>query len=121
MIRDMYSRDIEAPNYNSATLEVSDTLSQLILKIENCLFTAKGDVLGAPGMGANLDELIFSLVLSESTIQDKINNQISAYCLPNTVGGFSIDTSVRFFSTLERNGCFVDISVNEQRVLGAIF
>ena len=35
MIRDMYSRDIEAPNYNDATLEVSDTLSQLIIKIEN--------------------------------------------------------------------------------------
>ena len=120
MIRDMYSRDIEAPNYNDATLEVSDTLSQLIIKIENCLFTNKGDVLGAPGIGANLDELIFSLVLSESTIQDKINNQISAYCLPD-IGGFNIDTTVSFFSTLERNGCFVDISVNEQRVLGAIF
>ena len=60
MIRDMYSRDIESTNYNDQTLEVSDTLSQLILKIENCLFTRKGDVLGAPGMGANLNDLIFS-------------------------------------------------------------
>ena len=57
MIRDMYSRDIESTNYNDQTLEVSDTLSQLILKIENCLFTRKGEVLGAPGMGANLNDL----------------------------------------------------------------
>ena len=86
MIRDMYSRDIEAPKYNDAVLEVSDPLSQLILKIENCLFTRKGDVLGAPGVGANLDELIFSLVLNENTIQNNINSQITAYCLPNFAG-----------------------------------
>ena len=120
MIRDIYSRDAKAPKFNDNTLEVSDTLSQLILKIENCLFTSKGDVLGAPGMGANLDELIFSLVLSENTIENNINHQITAYCLPD-IAGFSVDTKVSFFSTLERDGCLVDIFVNEQRVIGALF
>jgi len=120
MIRDMYSRDATMANFSATTLEVSDTLSQLILKIENVLFTNKGDVLGAPGMGCNLDELIFSIVLNESTIQNTINAQIAAYCLP-LVNGFTINTRVNFFSTLERNGCLVDIFVNEQRVLGALF
>ena len=120
MIRDIYSRDALAPKYNDNTLEVSDSLSQLIIKIENCLFTTKGDVLGAPGLGANLDELIFSLVLNENTIQNSINGQISAYCLPD-IAGFDIDTKVSFFSTLERDGCLVDIFVNEQRVIGALF
>ena len=120
MIKDIYSRDALAPKYNEKTLEVSDTLSQLILKIENCLFTKKGDVLGSPGLGANLDELIFSLVLNENTIQNNINSQISAYCLPQ-MAGFDVDTKVSFFSTLERDGCFVDIFVNEQRVIGALF
>ena len=86
MIRDIYSRDALAPKFNDNTLEVSDTLSQLIIKIENCLFTTKGDVLGSPGMGANLDELIFSLVLSENTIENNINSQITAYCLPDIAG-----------------------------------
>tara|TARA_R110001599_G_scaffold20410_3_gene77169 strand:+ start:170 stop:520 length:351 start_codon:yes stop_codon:yes gene_type:complete len=116
----MYSRDATMANFSATTLEVSDTLSQLILKIENVLFTNKGDVLGAPGMGCNLDELIFSIVLNESTIQNTINAQIAAYCLP-LVNGFTINTRVNFFSTLERNGCLVDIFVNEQRVLGALF
>jgi len=120
MIKDIYSRDAEAPKFNDATLEVSDTLSQLIIKIENCLFTRKGEVLGAPGIGCNLDELVFSLVLNENTIQNNINSQITAYCLPD-VAGFDINTKVSFFSTLERNGCLVDIFVNEQRVIGALF
>ena len=71
-------------------------------------------------MGANLDELIFSLVLSENTIENNINSQITAYCLPD-IAGFNVDTKVSFFSTLERDGCLVDIFVNEQRVLGALF
>ena len=120
MIRDIYSRDALAPKYNDNTLEVSDSLSQLILKIENCLFTKKGDVLGAPGLGANLDELIFSLVLNENTIQNNINSQITAYCLPN-FAGFDVDTKVSFFSTEDRDGCLLDIFVNEQRVIGALF
>ena len=120
MIKDIYSRDIEAPKYDNTTLEVSDPVSQLILKIENCLFTRKGDVLGAPSLGANLEDLIFSLVLNETVIQNTINSQITAYCLANE-GGFDIDTKVTFYSTAELNGCLVDIFVNEQRVIGALF
>jgi hypothetical protein len=120
MIRDMYSRDATQANYSATTLEVSDTLSQLILKIENVLFSDKGDVLGAPGMGCNLNDLIFSIVLNESTIQNTINAQIAAYCLP-IVNGFTVNTKVQFYSTSERNGALVDIFVNEKRVLGALF
>jgi len=36
-------------------------------------------------------------------------------------GGFSIDTKVTFYSTPEADGCLVDIFVNEQRVIGALF
>ena len=120
MIRDIYSRDDKAPKYSDDTLEVSDPMSQLIIKIENCLFTRRGEVLGVPSIGANLDDLIFSLVLNETVIQNTINSQISAYCLAEQ-GGFSIDTKVSFFSTAERDGCLVDIFVNEQRVIGALF
>ena len=66
MLKEIYSRDAEAPKFNSNTIEVTDELSQLILKIENVLFTRKGDVLGAPDIGCNLDDLIFSLVFNFS-------------------------------------------------------
>lgn len=119
-IKEIYSRDIDSAKYNPNILEVSDDLSQLILKIENILFTRKGDVLGAPNMGCNLDDLIFSLVLNESYIENVINTQIQTYCLNNRQI-YSIDTRVNFFSTAERNGAIVNIFVNEQRVIGALF
>lgn len=119
-IKDIYSRDETAPKYNETRLEVSDELSQLILKIENVLFTRQGDVLGAPGFGCNLEDLVFSLVVNESVIQGKINRQIQSFCLNNDQN-FNIDTRVSFYSTVERNGALVDIFINEQRVIGAFF
>lgn len=120
MIKDIYSREENSPKYNSNRLEVDDALSQLILKIENTLFTRKTEVLGVPDFGCNLDDLIFSLVLNESVIEQKINQQLTAYC---TTGDrrFVVNSKVKFYKTAERNGALVDIFVNEQRVLGALY
>jgi hypothetical protein len=120
MISDIYSRDAESVKYNQKVIEVSDELSQLILKIENTLFSRKGDVLGAPNFGCNLDDLIFSLVFNEAVIKQRIVSQIQMYCLPDDTK-FSIDVQVKFFSTLERNGALIDIYINENRVIGALF
>ncbi len=120
MIKDIYSRNSEDPKFDQNMIEVSDGLSQLILKIENVLFTRKGDVLGAPGFGCNIEDLIFTLVLNESVISQRINSQIQAYCLPDQTQ-YSVNTSVQFYSTPERNGALVDIFINEQRVIGALF
>ena len=121
MLKEIYSRDLEAPKFSPNIIEVTDELSQLILKIENCLFTRKGEVLGSPDMGCNLDDLVFSLVFNESVIAEKISTQITAYCLNGISSKFGVDVQVEFFSTPERNGAVVDIFVNEQRVLGALF
>ena len=67
-----------------------------------------------------LEDLIFSLVLSETVIANNITSQISAYCLPEQ-GGFNVETVVSFYSTPEVDGCLVDIFVNEIRVIGALF
>jgi len=119
MLKDIYTRDDEAPKYDPLRLEVDDKLSQLILKIENTLFTRKGEVLGDNNFGANLDDLIFSLVHNENTIANQINKQIQAYCLQGS--DFNINTQVQFFKTPERNGCLVDIYINENRVVGILF
>lgn len=120
MIKDIYSRSPESTKYNPNIVEVSEGLDQLILKIENVLFTRKGDVLGAPSIGCNLDDLIFSLVLNESYIENIISTQIQTYCL-NSDQNYSIDTKVSFFATTESSAALVDIYVNDIRVIGALF
>jgi hypothetical protein len=120
MLIDIYSRGVDENKFSPNIVEVTDELSQLILKIENILFTRKGDVLGVPDFGCNLEDLVFSLVLNESVIQQKINSQIQAYCLLDN-NKFGIDTKVSFFAADNRNGALVDIFINERRVIGALF
>lgn len=120
MLVDIYSRGDDETKYAPNIIEVTDELSQLILKIENTLFTRRGDVLGVPNFGCNLEDLIFSLVLNEAVIQQRINSQIQTYCLPDE-NKFSIDTRVTFFTTEGRNGALVNIFINETRVIGALF
>lgn len=120
MLTDIYSRGATETNFSPNIIEVTDELSQLILKIENTLFTRRGEVLGVPDFGCNLEDLIFSLVLNESVIQQRIDSQIQSYCLPNN-SKFGINTQVSFFVNEDRNGALVDIYVNEQRVIGALF
>ena len=119
-LRDFYSRDIDAPNFQDSRLEVDDALDDLIIKIDQILFTRKTEVLGAPNFGANLDDLIFSLTSNEDLIRDTIGNQIVEYCLAGD-DGFAVDVQVKFFKTPARNGCYVDIFVNDKRVVGVLY
>lgn len=120
MLMDIYSRGEADNKFSPDVIEVTDELSQLILKIENTLFSRKGEVLGVPDFGCNLDDLIFSIVLNEAVIQQRIASQIQSYCLPD-VNKFGVDVRVSFFQSDGRNGALVDIFINETRVIGALF
>ena len=119
-LKDFYSRDVEAPKYKSTRLEVDEGLDDLIMKIENTLFTRKKSVLGAPDFGCNLDDMIFSLTSNEDTIRNVCGQQVVEYCLTGQ-DGFSVDVQVKFFQTEERSGCFIDVFVNDQRVVGILY
>jgi hypothetical protein len=120
MLMDIYNRDPQSTNYDPTRLEVNDELSELILKIENTLFTRKTEVLGDPNFGANLEDLLFSLIMNESAIVNTINSQIASYCVPG-FSNYRIEAKVKFFSTIERDGALIDIFINDQRVIGALF
>ena len=119
-IKDIYSRNEDAPNYNGLRLEVDDPLDDLIIKIENTLFTNRMEVLGASEFGCSLDDLIFSLNNNEDMIRNQVGSQITTYCL-NDENPFEVDVKVKFFANETRNGAFVDIIVNDQRVIGLLY
>jgi phage baseplate assembly protein W len=121
MLIDIYSRGEDENKYSPNIIEVTDGLSQLILKIENALFTRKGEVLGVPDFGCNLEDLVFSLVVNASVIEQKISSQIQSYCLLDYDIRFKVNTKVSFFETDSRNGALVDIYINQNRVIGALF
>ena len=94
MLTDLYARNSDATNYKPEQMETTDALNILIQKIENVLMTSKGDVLGDPGFGCNLEKLVFTVGLSEAYIANYVTTQISNYC-NNSV--YSVTPKVTFW------------------------
>lgn len=79
MLREIYNRDPEDPNYKENQLEVTDALEACLGKIKMMIFTRRGEVLGDPSFGLDLEEYIYDLELSEGAIRKEIQNNIKAY------------------------------------------
>ena len=78
-MREIYNRDPEDPEYNPYQLETTDPVEICIGQIKMMLLTNKGEVLGDPKFGLNMEDLVFNLNLSESSIKKEIDLYLSVY------------------------------------------
>ena len=76
---DFYIQYEGVPKYNSAELVEDDLIRVIIQKYQLILFTIKGEVLGDPDFGANLDELLYETTVSEAFVRDIIQDQLQTY------------------------------------------
>ena len=86
---EIYNRDPGDYGYKRDILETTDPIEICIGQLKMLLLTNKGEVLGDPGFGIGLDELVFNLELSETSVRKEINFQIQTYCtLFYDLGGY---------------------------------
>lgn len=79
MLREIYNRDPSDPNYKADQLEVTDALEACIGKIKMLLFTRKGEVLGDPRFGLDLEGLIYDFNVSEKALRNEIQKFLITY------------------------------------------
>ena len=86
---EIYNRDPGDYGYKRDILETTDPIEICIGQLKMLLLTNKGEVLGDPGFGIGLDDLVFNLELSETSVQKEIDFQIQTYCtLFYDLGGY---------------------------------
>jgi phage baseplate assembly protein W len=78
-IKDFNIRGKDHPKYSSTRVLEDRTMEFVVQKLENMLFTNKGDVLGDPDFGANLEYYLWSTTVPVSKIESEIRNQIDIY------------------------------------------
>ena len=66
---DFYVRTNGDPNYDPTKIHSESEVAQLIGQIETLLFTNRGEVLGEPEFGANLEDLVYSLNYNELQVK----------------------------------------------------
>jgi hypothetical protein len=78
-MREIYNRDPLDPDYNPYQLETTDPTEICVGQLKMLLLTNKGEVLGDPKFGLNIEDLVFNLELSETSIRKELDLALNVY------------------------------------------
>lgn len=73
------------PKYDSSELIEDELIRVIVQKYQMIIFTNKGEVLGDPDFGGNLEQILFEFRVSEDYVKAKIQEQIDTY-IPEMLG-----------------------------------
>lgn len=108
-MREIYNRDPKDPNYNPYQLETTDPIEICIGQLKMLLLTNKGEILGDPKFGMNLEDLIFNLNLSEDSIKKELDLFLKVYIpLFGKIGG---TYKLTFYQGTERDIATLDFFI----------
>lgn len=113
---DLYIKYPEHPSYNSNRLIEDEVISVVIQKYEMILFTNKGEMLGDPNFGADLERFLHKTKVSGRYVERIINEQIAIY-IPELTG-INYKLSVSFERNPEsfQDMMFIDFVIQEVEV-----
>jgi|TARA_B100001093_G_C26639766_1_gene932647 hypothetical protein len=112
---DFYIKYIGDPNYQTGIVQNVSEIEQLLAQIETALFTRKRDVLGTPGFGCNLEDIVYSLGQNEFQIKNEIQGQLANYVPLSRK--YRTSVSVKFMRGEVRDIAFIDITVNNEYII----
>ena len=78
-LRDFYTRTDEDPKYLNDKVEVSDDLESTIQQVKMTLFTKKGEVLGEPVFGIDLNKYLFEYDIDPMSLSHEATSQVNKY------------------------------------------
>ena len=108
-MREIYNRDPLDPNYNPFQIETTDPVEICVGQLKMLLLTNKGEILGDPKFGMNLEDLIFSLELPESSIKKELDLFLKTYVpLFSKLGG---SYTLKFFQGTQRDIATIDFTI----------
>jgi len=116
MIRDLYIRNPEDPNFKYGILEHSDAIESIITKIKMILGTSPGQVFGDLGFGVGIEDMIFQTKINKTHLEEKIKMQFDRYISETT--DYSISPQVSFGKADGYDYAVIDIYINDEKVIG---
>ncbi len=116
MLVEIYARDKTDPKFSPDYMEIYDKVEALLAKIRMILYTSRGEVLGEPELGLDLENNLFEPGLNETVIRDRFYAQLAKY-VPEHVD-YNIDCSFDTQSDGVSNTAYLYITINNEKALG---
>lgn len=115
-ISEIYLRVPSDDFFENDRLEVTNEIEALVDKIRMVMLTKKGELLGDPNFGVDLESYIFETYFDKKGIQREIQTQFALY-IPE-MKKYEILTSAYLSEGEFRSDIIVDIFVNQERLIG---
>jgi len=112
---ELYVKTIGDPNYIGTEVQVENEVEMLISQIEMVLFTRRGDILGSPDLGCNLEDVLYSLSFNEHQLKALIQQQLLAY-VP-LAAKYNIKVDIIFQRGDVRDTAFIDIIIDNKYII----
>jgi hypothetical protein len=113
---ELYIKTIGDPNFRYDQMQVDEDIQLLLTQIETLIFTAKGDVMGVPDFGLNLEDYVYSFMYNDDMLKGVVSNAISQY-IPLSKK-YPVDVNVEYTTESERNAVYIDIVVDNKYGIG---
>lgn len=112
---ELYIKNIGDPNYVANEVQIESEIEMLISQIEMILFTKRGDILGSPDLGCNLEEVLYVLNFNENQMSAHITEQMLAYC--PLYNKYNVKIDVVFQRGEVRDSAFIDIIIDSKYMI----
>lgn len=116
LINEIYSRVPTDVFFQNDRLEVKDEIEALVGKIRMIMLTRRGDLLGNPDFGVDLEQFIFETFFNAAAIQREIQVQFAKY-LPEMLR-YQIESYAYLAEGEHKDDIIVDIFIDKERLLG---
>jgi len=94
MVKEIYFRDPSDIKFKNDRVEVYSDLELLLNKIRMILMTKRGEVLGEPDLGLDLEDMLFEFSFDENKIRQSFYAQIQKYVYEQNTYKIDLDISV---------------------------
>ena len=118
MVKEIYIRNPEDPNYRYGVFEHSDPIESIISKMKMILGTTQGQVLGDLNFGVGIEDIIFETRINKVELEEKILKQIQQYVSESSQ--YRIQPSVSFGKADGFDYCIIDIYINDEKAIGVL-
>jgi len=118
MIKDLYIRNPEDPNFKYGVLEHSDAIESIITKIRMILGTRSGQIFGDLGFGVGIEDLIFETKINKTQLEEKIKLQFDRYIAETK--DYKITPQVSFGKADGYDYAVIDIFINDEKMVGLL-
>lgn len=78
-LRDFYMRPENDPAFRQDQMEVHDELESTLQQVKMTLFTGRGEVLGEPSFGVDVEKYLFEFSVDPFALVKDASNQVNSY------------------------------------------